>query len=186
MAWRFRTSGKVRSTPAVVKGLAVFGSEGGFLHAVDLKTGTAAWKVRIGGDVSGSPAIAGDEVVILGPDGVLRALRLQDGQALWTLATGRDIPFADDPRAFDLFVSSPTLAEGTIFVGGGDGKVYAVDLATGKARWSHATGHRVRSSPAVADGGVFVGSFDGNVYLPRCRDGRGALSPRRPSRAGRW
>ncbi len=164
LAWRFQTGGKVRSTPAVADGLAVFGSEDGFLYAADLATGAERWKVKLGGDVSGSPAIAGKEVVVLGPDGVLRALDLQSGATLWTLATGPDLPFVGDPRAFDLFVSSPTIADGTVYVGSGDGKVYAVDLATGKPRWAHATGHRVRSTPAVADGGVYVGSFDGKVY----------------------
>jgi len=164
MAWRFRTGGKVRSTPAVAGGLAIVGSEDGFLHAVGLEKGTEVWKARIGGDVSGSPAVAGDEVLILGADGVLHALGLRQGNPLWTLATGPDVPIPDDPRAFDLFQSSPAVAGGVVFVGGGDGLVHAVDLATGKERWSHRTGHRVRSSPAVADGRVFLGSFDGNVY----------------------
>ncbi len=164
MAWRFRTGGKVRATPAVAGGLAVFGSEDGFLYAVTLATGAERWKMRLGGDVSGSPAIAGDHVVTLGPDGVLRALDLQSGRSLWSYAAGADLPFPGDGRAFDLFLSSPTVANGTVYVGGGDGKVHAVDLATGQPRWAHPTGHRVRSSPAVADGSVFVGSFDGKLH----------------------
>jgi eukaryotic-like serine/threonine-protein kinase len=164
MAWRFRTGGKVRSTPAVAEGLAVFGSEDGYLYAVSLADGAERWKVRLGGDVSGSAAIAGNRVVILGPDGALLALDLHSGRTLWSLPTGPDVPFAGDPRGFDLFLSSPTIAQGIVYVGGGDGKVRAVDLATGQPRWAHTTGHRVRSSPAVADGRVFVGSFDGKVY----------------------
>lgn len=164
MAWRFATGGPVRSTPAIANGLAVFGSNDGFLYAVELTSGREKWKIRLGGEVSSSPAIAGDRVVVLGGDGVLHALRIDDGSALWTLATGADVPFGSDPRNFDLWVSSPTIADGVIYVGGGDGRVHAVDLATGQARWSQATQHRVRSTPAVVDGAVYVGSFDGHVY----------------------
>jgi outer membrane protein assembly factor BamB len=164
LAWRFRTGGKVRSTPAVEGDRVVFGSEDGFVYAVALPTGAEAWRARIGGDVSSSPAIAGERVVVLGADGTLRALGLQDGRPVWSLPTGPDVPFPGDPRGFDLFLSSPTISGGTVFVGGGDGKVYAVDLATGHLRWSHATGHRVRSTPAVADDSVYVGSFDGKLY----------------------
>lgn len=164
MAWRFKTGGKVRSTPAVTKDLAVFGSEDGSLRAIALANGAERWRIALNGDVTGSPAIVGDRVVMLGPDGVLRALALQDGHLLWSYATGPDLPFPGDPRVFDMFTSSPVIADGAVFVGAGDGKVHAVDLATGRQRWSHSTGHRVRSSPAVADGRVFVGSFDGRVY----------------------
>ncbi len=164
LAWRFATGGKVRSTPAVAKGRAVFGSEDGFLYAIALATGQEVWKVKIGGDVSSSPAIAAERVVILGSDGRLRALAFEDGKELWSLPTGPDVPFPDDPRAYDMFVSSPTVSGGLVFVGGGDGQVYAVDLASGRLRWTHRTQHRVRSSPAVALGRVFAGSFDGNVY----------------------
>ncbi len=164
LAWRFQTGGKVRSTPAVKQDLAVFGSEDGFLYAAGLWTGAEVWKVRIGGDVSSSPTIVGETVVILGADGIVRALGLRDGRSLWTVPTGSAVPFQGDPRGFDLFVSSPTVTDGSVFVGGGDGKVHAIDVATGRLRWSHPTGHRVRSTPAVADGSVFVGSFDGKLY----------------------
>ncbi len=164
LAWRFRTGGKVRSTPAVSKGLAVFGSEDGFAYAVNLETGGEVWKVRMGGDVSSSPAIVGETVVISGADGMVRALGLRDGRSVWSLPTGAAVPFQGDPRGFDLFHSSPTIADRTVFVGGGDGKLYAIDLASGNLRWSHPTGHRVRSTPAVAGGRVYVGSFDGSLY----------------------
>ena len=164
LAWRFATGGKVRSTPAVAAGLAVFGSEDGQVYAVELKTGALIWKVKLGSDVSCSPAIARGRVVVAARDGSVRALNLEDGGVLWTFAMGADIPAGADPRLFDMWISSPTIEGNTVFLGGGDGRVYAIDLASGKPRWSHATEHRVRSSPAVKDGAVFVGSFDGHVY----------------------
>jgi len=49
-------------------------------------------------------------------------------------------------------------------VGSDDGKVYALDEATGAFKWSYTTGSAVFSSPAVANGVVYVGSNDHNVY----------------------
>ncbi len=51
-----------------------------------------------------------------------------------------------------------------MYVGSGDGKVYALNAATGAKVWNYATGVPVASSPAVSGGIVYVGSFDGNVY----------------------
>ena len=164
LAWAFTTGGAVRSTPAVAGGTAVFGSNDGFLYALDLKTGAERWRVKLGGDVSSSPAIADGRVLVMAADGRLCAFRLADGKPIWTRPTGADLSLGSDPRTFDLWVSSPTVADGVVYIGGGDGKVYSIDADSGRVRWTYATRSRVRSSPAVANGSVFVGSFDGQVY----------------------
>ncbi|MDP2953063.1 MAG: PQQ-binding-like beta-propeller repeat protein, partial [Chloroflexota bacterium] len=60
--------------------------------------------------------------------------------------------------------SSPAVANGVVYVGSGDKKLYALDAATGALRWSYTTGDAVTSSPAVASGVVYVGSRDRKVY----------------------
>ena len=60
--------------------------------------------------------------------------------------------------------SSPAVAGGTVYIGSGDGNVYALNAATGALDWSYTTGGPVDSSPAVASGTVYVVSEDGNVY----------------------
>jgi len=60
--------------------------------------------------------------------------------------------------------SSPAVADGKVYVGSCDNKVYCLDALTGEHIWNYTTGQYVDSSPAVADGKVFVGSFDGKVY----------------------
>jgi hypothetical protein len=51
-----------------------------------------------------------------------------------------------------------------VYVGSRDGKVYALNAATGAFIWSYTTGGFVESSPAVSGGIVYVGSNDHNVY----------------------
>jgi outer membrane protein assembly factor BamB len=53
--------------------------------------------------------------------------------------------------------SSPAVADGVVYVGSGDGRLYALDARTGKEKWSFNTGGEVFSSPAVADGVVYAG-----------------------------
>jgi eukaryotic-like serine/threonine-protein kinase len=59
---------------------------------------------------------------------------------------------------------SPTLHDDVVYVGSGDGHLYAVDLATGTELWRYLTGGAVDSSPAVADGVVYVLSRDGYLH----------------------
>ncbi len=60
--------------------------------------------------------------------------------------------------------SSPAVAEGVVYVGSFDGKVYALESASGAFMWSYPTGNMVVSSPAVAEGVLYVGSYDHMVY----------------------
>jgi outer membrane protein assembly factor BamB len=62
------------------------------------------------------------------------------------------------------YVSSPTVAGGTVYYGSEDSRVYALDAATGRLRWSYTTGGGVYASPAVAGGIVYIGSDDGKLY----------------------
>lgn len=60
--------------------------------------------------------------------------------------------------------SSPAVVDGVVYVGSLDGRLYAIDAASGAERWRVATKDGIYSSPAVVDGMVYVGSFDGNLY----------------------
>jgi len=53
-----------------------------------------------------------------------------------------------------------------------DNKVYALDVTTGKVRWTFFTEGPVRLAPTVHDGWVYVGSDDGYVYCLSAVDGR--------------
>lgn len=53
-----------------------------------------------------------------------------------------------------------------------DNKVYALNAATGKERWSFFTGGPVRLAPTVSGDRVLVGSDDGFVYCLKADDGK--------------
>lgn len=61
-------------------------------------------------------------------------------------------------------VSSPAVADGTIYVGSTDGNLYALALDSGAAKWKFDAHSRVVSSPAVSNGLVYFAAYDGNFY----------------------
>ncbi len=173
--WSFQTRGKIRSTAAVADGIVCFGSEDGNLYALDAATGALRWKYTTDGDLSSSPAIAGGVVYVLGGDASFLAVDLHSGKLVWRVDAGKQMKFEQfkgDPRSWDLWQSSPTVAGDRVYFGSGDGFVYALDRNSGKLAWKYQTQAVVRTSPAVADGVVYVGGFDGNLYALAASDGK--------------
>lgn len=70
-------------------------------------------------------------------------------------------------RAYHVTVAGDT----AYYASSVDDKVYALETATGRVRWSFFTEGPVRLAPTVADGRVFVGSDDGSLYCLDARDG---------------
>lgn len=62
-------------------------------------------------------------------------------------------------KTFHSIKSSPAIAEdGTIYIGGGDGRLYAL-FPDGKLKWKYTLGGYILSSPAIGmDGTIYVGS----------------------------
>jgi eukaryotic-like serine/threonine-protein kinase len=61
--------------------------------------------------------------------------------------------------------SSPALANGFIYFGSYDAKVYALNASNGTKAWSYLTQWIVHSSPCVdSRGNVYIGSDDSNLY----------------------
>jgi outer membrane protein assembly factor BamB len=184
LAWQFRTGGRVISSPLVVGEAVYVGSTDGSLYAVNRADGTQRWKFDTRGPVSSSPAYHDGLVYVASVDGNLYAVDAAAGTLRWSFATKGERRFTAPgihgaiprtermPDPFDVFLSSPTIASGLVYVGSGDQHVYALDAATGTLRWSFATGDVVHASPAVAAGLVYIGSWDRNLYALDAMTGR--------------
>jgi outer membrane protein assembly factor BamB len=69
-------------------------------------------------------------------------------------------------------ISSPSVADGIVYVGSQDKNIYALGAWSGNLIWKFTTLSTVESSPAVANGRVFTGGDDGYVYCLDAYDGR--------------
>ena len=75
--------------------------------------------------------------------------------------------------------SSPAIgSDGTVYIGSGDKKLYAINGKSGVKLWEFETGHVVYSSPAIgSDGTVYVGSYDKKLYAIKTESNGLAKSP---------
>lgn len=62
------------------------------------------------------------------------------------------------------FESTPVIHNGVVYLGGLDGPVYALELATGKTLWTFDTEAGVKAAPAYRDGKLYVGDLDGRFH----------------------
>jgi eukaryotic-like serine/threonine-protein kinase len=174
--WKFKTGAAVISTPAVVDGTAYFGSNDHYLYAVNLADGAQHWKFKTGSRVTSSPAVYNGRVYFGSYDGNIYAVDAKSGEQRWKFASegerrfsGRHLhgtdPAAESmPDPFDFYLSSPSIDADTVYVGSGDGNIYALDASSGALRWKFHTGNVVHASPAVANGMVYIGSWDSYFY----------------------
>lgn len=176
LKWSFPTGARVVSSPVWHDGAVLFGSDDGHVYAVDAASGVQRWKARTGGPVSSTPAVSAGRAYALSYDGRLYALAADSGEVLWKFATEGERRFearglhGQQPRSqvfadpYDVYLSSPVVAQGLVFFGSGDGHVYAIDAISGTLRWKYRTGDVVHAAPALADGMLYIGSWDGSFY----------------------
>ena len=174
--WKFHTDARVLASPVIYKNVVYVGSVDGTFYAIDLASGQARWKFDTEGIIPGSAAITNDIAYFESYDGKLYAVDIKTGKAKWTFSTGGERRFAAQhlhgfdppnetmPDFWDFYLSSPAVADGTVYFGSGDGNVYALDAATGSLKWKFQTGNVVHASPAIANHTVYIGSWDTYFY----------------------
>ncbi len=139
-------------------GRIFYGTETGHVVMVTNEFG-AGWDVNLGSPPGGQLVYQNDLVYVVTFMGTVYALRASNGGTAWS------VPLSCQTT------SSPALsAEGTLYVGCQDRRVYAIN--SGSVQWSYLTGGEVWSSPTVGPGRmVYVGSNDGYLYALRDEGG---------------
>lgn len=181
--WEFTTKNWVSSSPTVVDETVYIGSADTRVYAIDAVSGESEWFVETDDIVFGSPNVKDGTVYIgeghwstrnqsgqatvqgsgvpprsidtsLSPDAKQRAVYALDaatGEQQWKVLTD------------DSVQSSPTVIDGTVYVGSFDGRLYAIDADDGTVNWTFETNAPVRTSPVVANETVYFGNDNGIV-----------------------
>lgn len=120
LRWVFRTpepGENVSSSIALGDDRAYFASYGGFLYSLESANGTMDWRASIEAQArASSPAIAEDGSIVVGSYANKLFHFDKNGELIRAWSAG------------NWFRSSPVLANGRLYVGNGDGKIYAFDL----------------------------------------------------------
>ena len=168
--WRFRSSSLLEFPPVIGYRRLFFASNAGRMWAISARTGLRAWKHDTGRCVAASPAIAEHLVIQTylnkrpcnasgdGLDGAIVAYKVGGGQVVWRRTIGPS-------------ESSPLVANGLVYAGDWNGKVWALDAQTGAVRWTHQTDGKVKGGLALGGDTVYVGSYDHHVYALDARTG---------------
>jgi eukaryotic-like serine/threonine-protein kinase len=174
--WAFKAGGPIVTSPVIADGVVYIGAMDGHLYAIDQETGKEKWNFKSQMPIASSPAVTGGLLYFVSSAGSLAALDIATGKPKWVLPTEYERKFEANnlhglppaaqtiPDAWDIYTSSPAVANGKVYFGSGDGGVYAVDAQTGLLQWKFSTKDVVHASPAVVNGTVYIGSWDSYLY----------------------
>ena len=146
--WDFKIDGPVNGSPAVIGDTTFVAGCDSILHAVDLKTGKELWQVDLGGQAAATAAIAGDHAFVGTMTNQVIAVDLKAKKKAWTF---------EPIRRAQPFYASAAVTDQLVVTASRDKKVYALDRATGKEKWSFLAEAMVDSSPLIVNDRVYIG-----------------------------
>ncbi len=150
------------------RGLVYVGADDGRLRALDPGTGAVRWQLEAGGALRARPTVSDDALFVHSDDGFLYAVEPRSGKLEWRARVAAEaierIPLSAQGARYNHYASSALRLGDTVYVGGFDGRLYALDAASGTERWQFPAGDTIAGTPAGAGDRVVFGSFDGHVY----------------------
>ena len=165
LAWKFKTGGEIKSSPAIDGGLVFIGSADANVYAIDLAKGHKVWAYPTGDAVEATPCVVDGCVFVGSSDNFLYALNAKTGELKWKYETdGQILGAANWTRA-------PDGRSAWILAGSYDNKLHCVDSTNGQALWTYETDSYINGSPAVGEGIVAFGGCDAMIHIVSLADG---------------
>lgn len=163
----------LHAPPALGDNVVYFGSDGGYLLALDATTGVAKCDFlpeqpatfipfikEKPAPVYGGPVIAGKRVILAGATQIY-AVDAKTCQQVWQFAT--------DSRVW----ATPVVVGNTVYISTLAHKLIALDAETGKPLWTFDKPKGALAGNPVFDNGVvYVGSFDNRLYAVDAASGQ--------------
>jgi outer membrane protein assembly factor BamB len=167
----------------VANGVLYVGSNEGRLTAINLTDDSRQWAEALkaqaqgglfgcssalscGGGTSsvqiyGTPVVSDNLVYIAGYNGKIYAYNTSNLATRWVFP--RD-------SYLEPFVGGIVVAQGKLFIGCSDGKIYAMDALTGDKLGEYKTGDKIWGTGAADENTLYIGSFDKNLYALNIAD----------------
>ena len=183
--WRINAHDTLEFPPAIAYGHVYLAQQKGLFFALSAKTGRVKWRKKTHRCSAASPTVARRVVYMPWMDTTCSPTNHPpdaDGYLIaWDAETGRrKWKYKAKPLE-----SSPLLVRRTLYVGGWDHKVHAVNARTGRRRWAFTADDEVNSSAAYWRRTVYIASDGGTLYALNARNGKLRWSARSNARFGR-
>ncbi|MBQ7594536.1 MAG: PQQ-binding-like beta-propeller repeat protein [Synergistaceae bacterium] len=152
--WSYQTAGAPTGGLKIYNDLVIFGDWTGQIYALNKSSGAVAWTYKDDNENAtvGTPVVAEGRVFFAYANGEVICLKASDGSLVW-----RNRPYEDDLGFGDGLAAGKSL----VFAAKLDGKIQALDQASGHVVWTHDTGRALRTAPGYGDGFLFLGEDDG-------------------------
>ncbi len=166
---------KILASPLIVGGVVYAQDSEGYVSAYSLEDGDRYWRVDTAPENTDGEAMGGgiaweDSVLYVSTGfGEVLALRMEDGSVIWRTHLGKPLR------------SSPTVAQGRVFVISIENETHVLEAKTGRKVWHH-TGIAESASllgaasPAVSGDTVVLPYSSGEIFGLRVQNGRLAWS----------
>ncbi len=158
--------------PSIAYGRLYLANQRGRFYAIHHRTGKIVWERRFNHCSASSPTVAYRVVYHAWMQPLpcnrypAEPARDDHGHGGADREADLDVPRR---RAFE---TSPLVIGKTLYAGSWDHKLYAINIYTGKARWTFTADGEVNSSPAYSGGKIYFGTDAGSLYAIDARTGR--------------
>lgn len=126
--WKTDLDTDISAGPAAGEGVVAVSTKDGYVVLLNAATGDEMWRSFIAAEALAHPLISDDAVVVQTIDNRLRALSRFDGKQRWELEQTA-------PSLTIRGASSPLLVGSQVVAGFDNGRVLAVEVATGDVQW---------------------------------------------------
>jgi len=163
--WTRSLDAPVWASPVARDDILYLGDAGGTVHALHARDGATVWTHRHGKPIYGDAAVDAAGVSFVDERSTLTQLDRRTGRARWQVAL--DPAASETPKDFTFTrrTPRPAIAGHTLYVGGRDRSVRAIDLPSGRVLWRCALDGAVMSGIAVTATQLVAGTFDRNAVV---------------------
>lgn len=163
--WSLKSVG-FHSSPAFFNNKVYCTDTRGILYEINYETGEVLWQQQLEGGWSTTTPVVKDKYLIAGSgQGTIYCFKLPQKEISWEFATLKS-KFNMSPYQIDFkpLLSSPTISGDVVYIGSGDGNLYAIRISDGKVLWQHDFGVPVLSTPTISGNCLFVCTATGTIY----------------------
>ncbi len=164
--WTASIPGEINAAPAISNGLVVIKAIDGQIRALDVRTGEKRWSYQqmepnLVLRAASTPRIADGHVFVGFANGNLSNFRLSEGQLIWS----QTITYPEGAFAIQRMIdidADPIIYGHRIYAATYQGKIAALDWASGNIQWSHDISSYTGMSASA--NGIFISDAKSNLW----------------------